>query len=205
MKYQSEQEVFWTEDFSDSYIQRNRSIQLLVSNIQFFSKIFSSTVKIESVLEYGANIGMNIMAMKKLLPSAKFSAVEINPNAKQHLESLGCENVYIESILNFSPKNKYDFVLSKGLLIHINPDFLEKAYKVIYEASDRYICLAEYYNPSPVSIPYRGHDNKLFKRDFCGEMLDAYPNLQLVDYGFSYHRDNHFPQDDITWFLLEKR
>ena len=26
----------------------------------------------------------------------------------------------------------------------------------------------------------------------------------LVDYGFSYHRDNSFPQDDITWFLLQK-
>jgi spore coat polysaccharide biosynthesis protein SpsF len=27
----------------------------------------------------------------------------------------------------------------------------------------------------------------------------------LVDYGFAYHRDPNFPQDDITWFLLEKR
>jgi spore coat polysaccharide biosynthesis protein SpsF len=26
----------------------------------------------------------------------------------------------------------------------------------------------------------------------------------LVDYGFAYHRDPAFPQDDITWFLLEK-
>jgi spore coat polysaccharide biosynthesis protein SpsF len=26
----------------------------------------------------------------------------------------------------------------------------------------------------------------------------------LVDYGFTYHRDNAFPMDDTTWFLLEK-
>jgi spore coat polysaccharide biosynthesis protein SpsF len=26
-----------------------------------------------------------------------------------------------------------------------------------------------------------------------------------VDYGFAYRRDPNFPQDDITWFLLEKR
>jgi spore coat polysaccharide biosynthesis protein SpsF len=55
-----------------------------------------------------------------------------------------------------------------------------------------------------VEIPYRGHSGKLFKRDFAGEILDAYSDLNLIDYGFAYHRDNYFKQDDITWFLLEK-
>ena len=35
-------------------------------------------------------------------------------------------------------------------------------------------------------------------------MLDRFPDLRLLDYGFAYHRDPVFPQDDITWFLLEK-
>jgi len=35
--------------------------------------------------------------------------------------------------------------------------------------------------------------------------MDRHPQLQLVDYGFSYRRDPNFPQDDITWFLMEKR
>jgi spore coat polysaccharide biosynthesis protein SpsF len=65
--------------------------------------------------------------------------------------------------------------------------------------------VCEYYNPSPVSIPYRGHTNKLFKRDFAGELMDRYPDLQLIDYGFVYRRDPSFPQDDVTWFLMEKR
>jgi hypothetical protein len=50
-----------------------------------------------------------------------------------------------------------------------------------------------------------GHDERLFKRDFCGEILDRHADLELVDYGFAYHRDPKFPQGDITWFLLEKR
>jgi hypothetical protein len=29
--------------------------------------------------------------------------------------------------------------------------------------------------------------------------------MHLCDYGFVYHRDPLFPQDDITWFLMEKR
>jgi len=53
-------------------------------------------------------------------------------------------------------------------------------------------------------IPYRGHSDRLFKRDFAGEMLEAYPGLALVDYGFAYRRDPVFPQDDISWFLLRK-
>lgn len=35
-------------------------------------------------------------------------------------------------------------------------------------------------------------------------MLAQYQNLHLVDYGFVYHRERNFPQDDLTWFLLEK-
>ena len=64
--------------------------------------------------------------------------------------------------------------------------------------------MAEYYNPSPVTIEYRGEKDKLFKRDFAGEMLDKYQDLKLIKYGFIYKRDTTFPQDDITWFLMEK-
>ena len=70
--------------------------------------------------------------------------------------------------------------------------------------SNRYICIAEYYNPTPVEINYRGHQGKLFKRDFAGEILDKFHDLQLLYYGFIYHRDHQFPQDDVNWFLLEK-
>ena len=54
-------------------------------------------------------------------------------------------------------------------------------------------------------MPYRGHDARLFKRDFAGEMLDRFSDLRLVDYGFRYHRDPAHPADDLTWFLMEKR
>jgi len=75
---------------------------------------------------------------------------------------------------------------------------------VAHRACNRYICLAEYYNPTPMEVPYRGHSGRLYKRDFAGEMLERFPDLSLVDYGFVYHRDPNFPLDDITWFLLEK-
>jgi spore coat polysaccharide biosynthesis protein SpsF len=81
---------------------------------------------------------------------------------------------------------------------------LTVVYEKIYQASDRFILVCEYYNPTPTSISYRGHSDRLFKRDFAGEMLDKYSDLTLVDYGFAYHRDAAFPQDDITWILMQK-
>ncbi|MCX6780468.1 MAG: pseudaminic acid biosynthesis-associated methylase, partial [Candidatus Magasanikbacteria bacterium] len=114
--------------------------------------------------------------------------------------------VYLSSILDLNPEKhgQYDFIFTKGVLIHINPDELNKVYDTMYKLSKEYICVAEYYNPSPVSVEYRGEKNKLFKRDFAGEMLDKYSDLKLVDYGFKYRKDDNFPQDDITWFLLKK-
>ena len=82
---------------------------------------------------------------------------------------------------------------------------LPAVYERLYHSTGRYLMLAEYYNPAPVAIPYRGHRDRLFKRDFAGELLDAYADLSLVDYGFAYRRDPNFPQDDINWFLMEKR
>jgi spore coat polysaccharide biosynthesis protein SpsF len=63
--------------------------------------------------------------------------------------------------------------------------------------------ICEYYNPSPLSIEYRGHKDRLFKRDFAGELISKY-NLKLINYGFNYYRDKYLTNDDTTWFLMEK-
>jgi len=34
--------------------------------------------------------------------------------------------------------------------------------------------------------------------------MKKFNDLKLVDYGFVYHADCNFPQDDVTWFVLEK-
>lgn len=72
------------------------------------------------------------------------------------------------------------------------------------KTSKKYICIDEYCNPIPVTVNYRGNNDRLFKRDFAGELIDKFNDLKLVDYGFTYHRDNNFDYDNINWFLLEK-
>lgn len=205
MNFETAQEEFWAGEFGDSYIARNQSPELLAANLAFFSKALQSASHFETCLEFGANIGMNLKALKLLYPNMGLFGLEINKTASEELRlNIPPQNVFNESILNFENTRLWDLVLIKGVLIHTNPDHLKKTYQKLYDASNKYILVAEYYNPTPVSVQYRGFNDRLFKRDFAGELLDTYSSLSLIDYGFFYHRDNKFPQDDITWFLLKK-
>ena len=205
MKFKTEQEDFWSGNFGDNYILRNRSETFLQSNINFFKKALKKVKKIDSMIEFGANVGMNIKAIKSLGKIKIFKAIEINKKACFDLEKvIGKENVFQNSILDYKNSEKFDLVLTKTVLIHINPEKLVDVYRKIYKSAKKYVLIAEYYNPSPSVIEYRGFKNKLFKRDFAGELIYLYPDLQILDYGFVYHRDQFYPQDDINWFLLKK-
>ena len=178
--------------------------QQVVANTVLFADILRRAEVVNSIIEFGANVGMNLHAIHRLLPDAALDAVEINERAADRLRQTDFIQVIEESILEFVPRQTYDLSLIKGVLIHVDPSRLTEVYDRLYESSRRYVCVIEYYNPTPVAVPYRGHTGKLFKRDFAGEMLDRYTDLSLVDYGFVYRRDR-FPQDDLTWFLMEKR
>lgn len=204
-KLKTPQEEFWAGEFGSDYIGRNNSADLLASNLNFFSKALSQAGSLTSCLEFGANIGMNLKAIQLLFPSIHLKAIEINHDAVEQLTNLiGEKNVFEGSIFEYPITEKVDLTLIKGVLIHINPEMLPVVYEQLYQASSRSILVCEYYNPTPVSVPYRGHSDRLFKRDFAGEMLEKYPDLKLVDYGFAYHLDPAFPQGDITWFLMQK-
>ncbi len=200
------QEAFWAGEFGTDYSARNTGDRLVASNLHLFSRALRGVGALSSCLELGANVGMNVTALRLLHPGLAISAVEINPDAARTLGALiGTDNVTLGSILDYEPRDQFDLVLVKGVLIHINPEKLPLVYETMHRAARRFILLAEYYNPTPVAVPYRGHADRLFKRDFAGELLDRYSDLTLRDYGFAYRRDAACPQDDLTWFLLEKR
>lgn len=205
MAFATEQEKFWAGEFGNDYMERNQGANWIAANMALFAQVLRRCDNVSSVLEFGANIGLNLHALHALLPQAQLSAIEINPKAAATLRGAGNITVFEQSVLEFQPKQQYDFVLTKGLLIHIEPASLSAVYERMYQSSRRYVCVTEYYNPSPVEVPYRGHSGKLFKRDFAGELMDRYPDLKLLDYGFAYRRDPVFPQDDMTWFLLAKQ
>jgi len=87
-KYKTEQEIFWAGQFGDEYIKRNDNETLIASNIAMFSKILDGINNVESVIEFGANIGLNLIALKSLLPKIELSAIEINQKAVSELRQL---------------------------------------------------------------------------------------------------------------------
>ena len=64
----------------------------------------SSTAAVGSVLEVGANVGLNLRAIRRLLPEAELAAVEINDTAVAALRELGDVEVHAVSALDFEPR-----------------------------------------------------------------------------------------------------
>jgi pseudaminic acid biosynthesis-associated methylase len=201
---ENDQHKFWAGDFGDQYVGRNQGVDWVASNTRLFARILDRSGPVESVLEFGANIGLNLKALMNILPGASLSGVEINKNAFEELDRIDGVLAHHSSIEAFEPEQPVDLTFTKTVLIHIDPEYLDTVYDKLYSCSKRYILVVEYYNQTPVEILYRGHAGKLFKRDFAGEIMQRYSDLQLVDYGFVYHGDK-FLQDDVTWFLMEKR
>ena len=48
------------------------------------------------------------------------------------------------------------------------PDKLNVCYDLLYNSSDKYILIGEYYNPKPVEVLYRGN-----KKSFLSETLQV--------------------------------
>ena len=203
--YETEQENFWSGQFGDEYVERCSGEAILACKTGKFARMLSKSGGIKTSLELGSNIGLNERALQRLFPDIQMDVVEINEKAAGECRKIKNVTVYQGSILEFSTDKNYDLTFTSGVMIHIDPDKLPIVYRCLYEHSRKYILVAEYYNPTPVEVPYRGNSGKLFKRDFAGEMLDMYPDLHLIDYGFIYHRDLVFSGDDVSWFLMGKK
>jgi spore coat polysaccharide biosynthesis protein SpsF len=203
MKFNA-QEIFWKGSFGDKYIKRNNHKSIVVNNFHFFKKSLKNIKKINSLIELGPNVGNNIIALNKIFKISDVVAVEINKKACKFLKRIPNVEVVNESILSFDTHKKFDLVLIKGVLIHNHPNNYRKIYKNLDKFAKKYILICEDFNPSPISIIYRGNKNQLFKNDYAGDFLKIYKNSKLVDYGFSYYLDKYPVGTNAHWFLLKK-
>lgn len=199
-KYNSE-ENFWKGKFGNKYILRNKNINQnnILGKYLKKNKIFPL-----SCIEFGANIGKNLDAVKAINKNCYTYGIEINNKAFRILiKNHQAENI---SINNYKIKKKFDLVISSKFLIHQNPTTLKKIYKLFYLSSNKYIFINEYFSPNPEKVIYRGHKNKLYKRDFAKEIWKMFPDLKLVDYGFEWKEDPLIGKnsDNSNWFLFKK-
>jgi pseudaminic acid biosynthesis-associated methylase len=199
----AEQTTFWEGEFGNEYTDRN-AIRA-ADRTRFFKKILGLTKNLNSVLELGANRGHNLEAIHQINSELELTGVELNRKACNQMASLGGINAVCSTIQDFATSDRFDLVFSCGVLIHLPPHDLPEVYQKMFDLSQKYILINEYFNPVPAEIPYRGHAERLFKRDFGGEFMDLHHNqVSLVDYGFLWKRVEP-TWDDTTWWLFEKK
>jgi pseudaminic acid biosynthesis-associated methylase len=206
MKFKSDQEVFWAKEYSKEYIEKNNQFDD-VKGAEAWSKILQCTNhEISNFLELGCNIGRNINTLQTVLPLAKPSVIEISEEAFQYVNSkYTFENSFHGSILDSDfPKNSFDLTFTIGVLIHINPDQLLEHMQKLYDYSNNFIVIGEYFNRTPVTIEYQGQKDRLFKRDFGKLFIENFP-VTLCDYGFLWgHIYDNAGFDDTTWWVFKK-
>ena len=201
-KFKTNQEKFWANKFGNKYINRNLKSNNRTYTIGKALKL--NKVSINSALEIGCNVGYNLDALKKIYKNIELYGVEINRKAYKIVnKKYFCFN---ESILNFKTNKKFDLVFTAGVLIHQNPKYLKHIYKKMYDLSKKYIYISEYFNPTPITVRYRKHKNKLFKRDFAKDLTNCFPDLKLINYGFFWKEDPKLKGncDNSNWFLFKK-
>ena len=204
----TKQSKLWKGDFGNDYVQRNLpDKKALQARIKLWAQILDS-IKGDlpnSILEVGANVGGNLLAIDKII-DVDFFAIEPNDMARENLINSGIideKNIRnnLATKIDF-PDNVAELAFTSVVLIHIHPDQLLQALNEIYRVSSKYIVCIEYFNDKPVTIQYRGEGDALFKRDFGSYWMDNFPNLKLVDYGFAWKRATTI--DNMTWWVFQK-
>ena len=190
----------WAGRFGDAYTERQRPVP--GSNVAFFARALArASVRPTRILELGAGSGENIRALHEIYPEASAWAIEVNEGASTMITGarvlLG-DLTEVEIPTECQP----DLVVAKGVLIHIAPEDLHKAYRRL-AGSSKYVLIAEYFSPQPTAVRYRDREGLLWKRDFAHEFQLQHPQFRVIDYGFCWRHDAQAPQDDITWFLFD--
>lgn len=189
----------WQSDFGMEYTGRNKiSPESRVNAFGFMLK----DLNINRVLEVGCNVGHNLLAISSI---ADFQLIGLEPSKYAVLQGRLSSNVIsiLEGNIFDIPfkDNYFDLVFTSGVLIHISLTDLPKAIDELYRVSSKYVLVIEYFAEEETVIPYRGHKNLLWKRDFKKHFTERYPNLKLLKSGY-WDKEDGF--DRTHWWLFEK-
>lgn len=201
----------WTGAFGDTYTERNPpniEPRMALWEEIIWDKYGNLRVNPREILEVGANVGQNLIALKRLL---SVPAVGVEPNAKA-LDALRAAGITgypgTAEALDF-PADAFDLVFTSGVLVHIPPvgavggarSPLWQACSEIARVSKRWVVAIEYFSAQPREIIYRDRRGLLWARDF-GQFYIQEFGLEPMACGFAWKALTGL--DNLTWWLLRK-
>ena len=200
----------WAGKLGNEYITRNNfaSWKLPIGRRAFEQML--NGLDIGSVLEIGANIGLNLHYIKNGIMRKNIKKYAIEPNKEAFDILCSDNNLNLEQAWNQDASeipladSSMDLVFTSGVLIHVAPENLEQITDEIVRVTKKYVLCIEYFSHKPTSIKYHNQENLLFKRDFGGYYLDRFPELKCIRYGFLWQREYKI-FDDLNWWLFIKK
>ncbi len=191
----------WINEFGNDYTARQANT--LDARTQIWKMLLPENC--ESVLEVGANVGQNLEAIGNISDCELYAS---EPNDMAREELINSRYVPLTNVnSNFAdklgwPDDIADLVITSGLLIHIGPRKLLPSMKEIHRCAKRWIISAEYFAPQEEMIPYRGHQDALWRRDYGSLWLDNFPDLHCQAAIFAWKRMTGL--DNLTFWVFEK-
>lgn len=191
----SETTDFWSGDFGDQYIKRNRYDWR--KRIPFWDRLVAK-YGFRSAYEVGCNVGYNLSAIKHSIHgyNVQLAGEDVNEDAAWIARTAGLDVLWFSRTLCSAST---ELVFTAGVLIHIAPQDLKAFMQRIVDASCDYVLAIEYEAEQEEEVIYRGHAGKLWKRPY-GRMYEAM-GLKLVETGKVGKEDGF---DDCTFWLLRK-
>lgn len=143
---------------------------------------------INSIIELGCGIGINLFLLAKKFPYVKMIGIDINSSAirigNELLKQEGITNVKliigkVEELLPLLKDKSFDITLTDAFLMYIAPDKFTKILKDIIRITRKAIILSEWFAPN-VRYMYDRH----WVRDYVAMLKEFIPNgsIQIIKY-----------------------
>ncbi|MEZ4689374.1 MAG: methyltransferase domain-containing protein [Ignavibacteria bacterium] len=201
---QTTQEEVWKTNFGEEYNHRNNFDNKALDDVYISDIGISRTEMNEEfignlnrdikILEVGCNIGMQLVNLNEM-GFRNLYGIELQPHAvelaKQKTKGM---NIIQGTAYDIPFKDEYfDLVFTSRVLIHMNPNEINKAIREIVRCSKEYIYGNEYYADELTEIKnYHGQNNIAWKRNFPQLYLDNFPYLKLLKeekYKYTFNDD----------------
>lgn len=204
----------WASDFGAEYTDRN--IYDPEELNQYYKRLYGITrsemnarflndlnLTDKRILEVGCNVG-NQLRLLQQQGCKNLWGIELQEYAVEKAKNLTTGINIIHGVGDDIPfKDGYfDLVFTSGVLIHINPNQIQKIMQEIYRCTSMYIWGHEYFADKYTEINYRGQENLLWKTDFAKLYTETCPDLVLL----KQEKYRYLESENVdSMFLLQKK